>query len=395
MAEIALSACRVPRECAILRESPRPLAQRNADYAGQFDWDTLFYDVYRVGRHVVLQGPPFFNLLDHLRADPGLTRAFRGLFPRARHIGIRKRGEIWLRSAAENLTLDGALGRHTLAVQPEGTGLFAGRRVVTTLSKDNDPKWIADWLRFYERVHGADALLLYDNASNAYDARDLEAALRAQFPQVLIHVVSWPFAYGPSGGLAGAVDGIETPWDSDFCQTGMLQHARFRFLGKARSVLNVDIDELVLSDRGRSIFEATEKRRSGFVKFPGFWISATTPTDLPPAGARHADFRWREREDPTICPPKWCLVPARASRSRHSWSVHNLFDARCNRQVSDEFAFRHMRAISNGWKEKRWDAVAYEAQRFTEDNALAAAFAKAGLDGRGPPPQLAPQQAPQ
>lgn len=386
--DIALSACRVPAECGLARDCPRPEELRNARYAAQYDWDTLFYDVYRAERQVVFQGPPLFSFLDRLRESSPFDRAFAGLFPKARHVSTKKRGEIWLRSDAAHFTLDGALGRHEIAVQPDGAELFAGRRVLTTLSKDNDPEWIEDWIRFYTRIHGAEAVLLYDNASSAYHWRTLQERLRARFPDIRIVVVSWPFPYGPSGGPAGAVNGVEAPWDSDFCQTGMLQHARFRFLRRARSVLNLDIDELVLSDRGRSIFAATEASRSGFVKFEGFWISATTPLALCAAGARHAEFTWRDGLDPTVCPAKWCLVPARTHARRHSWSVHNLFGSRHNAHISREFAFRHMRAISKGWKERRWDAVDHDPARFTRDAALARAFEDSGMTGRdiAPPP---------
>ena len=76
-----------------------------------------------------------------------------------------------------------------------------------------------------------------------------------------------------------------------------MQHARFRFLSQARSVLNVDIDELVLSDRNRSIFAATEQARGGFVKFSGRWVSATTPHGVSPGCGRHGDFWLLDAQD--------------------------------------------------------------------------------------------------
>ncbi|MFX8481515.1 hypothetical protein ABTL74_19375, partial [Acinetobacter baumannii] len=81
-----------------------------------------------------------------------------------------KRGEIWLRSRDDHLRLDGPLGAFTLPVQPNLSHLFAGRRVLLTLSRNNAPRWIADWIRFYATLHGADAVLLYDNASDRYRA---------------------------------------------------------------------------------------------------------------------------------------------------------------------------------------------------------------------------------
>lgn len=378
-ARIALSTCTIAAGTGLRRDPPRPPRLRNAVYAEQFDWDTLFYDVYRVGRYIVFQGPPLLNLRPHIEASDYFLRRLRGLFPRARLIERNRSSEYWVRETATHVTLDSPLGRHDIEVQPNHAERFAGRRVVHTLSRNNDIAWVLEWLRFYVKVHGADAVLLYDNASTDYASDDLRAAIARAFPEVVAVVVDWPFRYGPQGGMAGAVDGRETPWDSDYCQTGSLQHARFRFLGQARSVLNVDIDELVLSDRGRSIFAATEAARGGFTKFAGHWISATTPHGIAPGRGRHGDFWLMDAQEADRCPPKWCVVPAKTSAARHCWSVHNLFGARRNRRLSGEFAYRHMRGISKGWKEARWDAVPFDPARFQPDAPLRAAFERAGM----------------
>jgi len=275
--QIALSSLALPADGPHLRQPPRPVDLRGPNYAARFDATTLFYDVYRAGAHVVLQGPPFLNLQALLAQSAPLAGALAGWWPRARIRPRFKAGEIWWRNGPDHFTLSGPLGTHAIAVQPDGAALFAGRRVIHTLSKDNDIAWIIDWARFYQRHHGADAVLLYDNGSSAYDAAELEETLATACPQMLVRVVSWSFPYGPQGGLAAGIPGIEAPWDSDFCQTGSMQHARHRFLRHARSVLNADIDELVLGPAGQSIFAAAEASRAGFVKFAGRWISAARP----------------------------------------------------------------------------------------------------------------------
>ena len=380
LSNLALSSVKLDPATGLRREAARPARLQNATYADRYDWDTLFYDVYRAGRHVVFQGPPLLNLLEPLKASAPLKGAFG--FPRfaARHYGQKKRGEIWLRSDADHITIDGLIGRYDIAVQPDMAPLFAGCRVITTLSKDNDLRWIGDWVRFYARLHGASGVLVYDNASTAYSLAELQATLdeaaEGAFPAL---AVSWPFAYGPQGGLAGAVNGEEADWDSDFCQTGSLQHARHRFLRAARSVLNVDIDELVLGQNGESIFAATERSRSGFIRFPGLWIGTAAAHHVTRANCRHADFVLRDVPDDLVCPAKWCLVPGRADRLSDSWSVHNLFGARANRTDSTQFAYRHMRGISNSWKEDRWGAGRPDPADLPRDYALAAAFRLAGL----------------
>lgn len=378
-APIGLSSCLIAEDDPLVRQAPRPEADRNAVYAEQFDWKTLFYDVYRVGEHVVFQGPPFENFLPLLRDDALFRGKFGRLWPRARLIARNRASEIWLREPDDALLLDGPLGRFSVAVQPNLSHLFAGRRVIHTLSKNNDVRWISDWIRFYRSVHGADGVLLYDNNSTIYGVDELQADLRARFPDMAVVVVGWPFRYGPQGGLAGAVDGRETAWDSDYCQTGSLQHARFRFLLSARSVLNVDIDELVLSDRGRPIFAATEQSRDRFIKFAGAWISSANPHGATQGNCRHGDFVLRDAREEETCPPKWCIVPGLKDRWRHTWSVHNVFGAKFNRTVSTEFVYRHMKGISNNWKYDRWETADLDPARFTQDGALCQAFAASGL----------------
>lgn len=348
------------------------------DRDGRFDWLTLFYDVYRVGEHAVLQGPPLHNFAAYLKEDAALRGKF-GLFGSARIIERRKGSEIWLKSKAEKFRLESRLGTFEIAVQPNLGDEFAGKRVVHTLSKDNDIRWIADWIRFYVRVHGADAALLYDNASTRYDVHELRTRLREAHPGIAIRVVSWPFIYGPQAGPAHTVNGVVPDWDSDFCQTGSLQHARHRFLSSARSVLNADIDELVMSSQGRSIFEVTERARDRFVKFEGVWISTASPSPVRPAESSHGDFFYRDKHDAERCTAKWCLVPGAMDRKTHHWSIHNVFGSRANAVVFDEFLFRHFKGVSNNWKDQRSCAVAFDPDRFEKDEALAQALSGAGM----------------
>ncbi len=374
---ITLSSITIPAESEVRRESPRPQSLRNAAYADQYDWDTLFYDVYRAGEHIVMQGPPLLNLAVPVLKSPTLRNRYGPWFARTRRVERVNASEVWLRHSGDHLTLDTALGEFDVTVQPSEVDRFAGRRVLHTLSKDNEVRWIIDWIRYHERIHGADAVLLYDNCSTQYSASALQAELNDAFPAMTIVVVSWPFKYGPQGGMAGAVNGAAAPWDSDYCQAGSLQHARLRFLGRARSVLNADIDELVVGPR--SIFEATEAAPQRFIKFPGQWVSSATPHPVMQTDCRHGDFLRRDLNESGDCPPKWCVVPSACDVQRHSWSVHNLFGSKANRQISHDFSFRHFKSISNNWKNDRGEAGDFDPHRFVEDVPLREALTCAEL----------------
>lgn len=365
----------------IVREAPRPVDLRHPLYAERFDWKTLFYDVYRVGRHVVLQGPPLFNLLEPLRQAEPFASGFRRFLPRARHYGMKKRGEIWLRTDANRIAFDCPLGRFDLAVQPSDHQRFAGKRVLLTLSKDNELRWIVDWARYHQRLHGAEALLFYDNGSRLYDRDELQARLAEALPEMDVEVIGWPYLYGPQAGPGWAVNGIEPDWDSDYCQVGVLQHARFRFLQQARSVMHNDVDELVIGTGGRGIFAAAEASRTGMVKFAGRWISVATDHPIDPVACRHADFTWDEGLAVEDSPPKWCIRPQAFGRGI-SWGVHNIFGARGNRVESTEFKFRHFRGVTTNWNYQRWSDDAIDRSGLVRDDALIAAMEQAGITGR-------------
>lgn len=363
---------------AVRRSAPRPEALRNDRYAAEHDWHTLFYDVYRRGRHIVFQGPPFLNFLPLLAGSEPLRAMFNRFFPRIKYVGVHKRGELWWRAPHDVVHITGPLGDFRCQVQPDLSHMFAGRRVLCTISRNNQPHWIKDWIRFHVAEHKANAVLLYDNNSTQYSVAELEADLRTANPDILIYVVAWPFPYGPQGGVAGAVNGVEAPWDSNYCQTGILQHARFRMMQHARSVLHVDIDELVLSPRGLSIFEATEKSWAGCLKFAGRWISNIPSRASQGHQPSHSDFGHVDPDLP-VCPPKWCVVPKRFQSLGYTWSEHNVFGARSNTRLDGRFEYRHFQAISTNWKENRSQQHPPSHRALIPDPALRAAFDRTGI----------------
>jgi hypothetical protein len=368
----------LPDHSKLRREYPRPLEFRQGGYGSEFDDRTLFYDAFRVNSgltsKVVLLGPPWFNLL------PLLQEMRIG----SRHIAFiestmcfRDRcADIWIHAWNSNelMFVMGSENR-SIALQPDQSNLYRGKRVLYTLSRNNDIHWIADWARFHVRNHGANGILLYDNNSSRYQPVELEQTLRTVLPDVETNVVRWPYKYGPGG---------YTPihwWDSDFCQQGAFQHARFRFLSSAASVLNCDIDELVLSLRGESIFEATEKADLGYTSFGGRWISNASTESArgreSSARTRHSQFRYLERLSEEG-PRKWCVVPNKCALS-DQWKTHQVSGKDQEKCFSREFSYRHFRAISTNWKYERSERISIDPANHVFDNLLDQAIESAEL----------------
>jgi hypothetical protein len=369
------------------REPTRPQKFRGENFDRQFDGTTLFYDAVDVGdSRIVLLAPPFFNLASYLTA----TSFFQGSArcpAEIRHLD--RHAQVWLQAPhGGDIRAAGPLGEFAVRLSPNGCELFRDRRVIFTMSKDNSIEWILDWVKFNRDVHGADAVLIYDNASTAYDSAALSAALRSVPGIAQSVVVEWPYRYGPQG--INAWD----HWDSDFCQLAAWEHARWRFLQDASSAMNSDIDELVLSKDGQSVFEAAEQSFSGPVRYRGRWVIGVDDRDTNATAERlprHRDFSilmppdyrfsWsRGRRDINRCQPKWTVVPRKCPQAVQ-WHVHSIASwwpsyLPCSRN----FSFSHFREIGNNWKYQRTSRVPFDPSVHATDELLRATIARVAWD---------------
>jgi hypothetical protein len=369
------------------REPTRPREFRGENFDRDFDSNTLFYDAVQVNpSKVALFAPPFFNLAREVATTTFISGAGT-CKARTRHLD--RHAQLWL-DIAENagpIQALGDLGSFTFPVSPNDAEMFRDRRVIFTMSKDNPIEWILDWVRFNRDIHGADAVLIYDNGSSAYDTAALSAALRSVSGIECSVVMEWPFKYGPQG--ANSWD----HWDSDFCQLGAWEHARWRFLQNARSAMNSDIDELVLSKTGQSVFEAAEQSRTGLVRYRGRWIIGIddgTSADACKAAHRHVDFsilmppkyyvsRFGLRRDANACLPKWTVVPSRCP-VHAQWHVHSIFSWWASTFCTRQFSFRHFREIGSNWKYQRTNRVPLDPSIHKTDPTLLEAFQRVDWD---------------
>ena len=368
------------------REPARPPALRPPGFAEQFDYDTLLFDGFFCGAdEILLTAPPFLNLRPQLKtmrviAAPSHRSCTFHIQDMDRHSQIRvavPRGTTMVR-------LESGIGKFDLDVQPSHCNFFAGRRVLFTLSKNNRFEWILDWVRYNRDVHGADAVLIYDNQSTDYSSPELLAALSGLSGIERICVAEWPFRYGPQGLSS------KQYWDSDFCQCGAWEHARWMFLQQARSAMNSDVDELVVAKDGSSVFEAAERSRLRIVRYKGHWVHGFQERTRIASEAlpirvfdfdhylRHLTFRrWGvvpSHEWTTVCPPKWTVVPHRCPQ-RAQWTPHRIKGWLNAVPISGNFSFRHFREIGNHWKYDRSARETFDRERYAFDQCMRASFA--------------------
>jgi hypothetical protein len=321
------------------RERPRAAELRGDDYDEKFDFDTLFYDVFRSRDEIIAVGPPLLNLREPVRRWRFDADGVPAAAPHLIELECTQRA-VFRRFPGTELGI-------TASGSPRAAGrigadlafYFAGTRAMMTVQLDNDLEWISDWVDWHHRAHGTNAVIVYDNGSTRYMLDDLLEAITRPGIRVAA-IVDWPFRYGPQGSAT-------VPWDSAFAQAGAIEHARRRALRQAAGILSIDIDELVHLVNGRDVYQLAAESAFGIVSFAGTWAYAN-PT-APPALARHIDCRWvRALDEPAE--RKWCAVPRRLP-DRVQLVVHSA------RGVpgphSSTSAFWHMRPISTGWKVNR------------------------------------------
>jgi hypothetical protein len=368
----------------IRRIPTRPTAFRDANFDREFDDSTLFFDAFHVRDRacVVLLGPPFFNLA------PAMAAMKISAWPSGESCSFEckrrdRNVQIWVAAPTDTarLHIRCPLGAFDVVVGEDFGQDFEGLRTIFTMSRNNQLEWILDWARYNRDIHGAQAILLYDNNSDAYTGKDVLEALSNLGGFERIRVVSWPFKFGPQG-----LDRTRF-WDSDFCQFGAWEHMRWRFTRRARSVMNSDIDELVVTRSGKSVFELAETSRTGILRYHGRWVigvEGAAPRPAPDRLRRHRDYTHVLKEtltrsrlllsrDANRCVPKWTLTPNKCP-DWAQWAVHKVKLWWPSYFSTREASFRHFREISDSWKYDRMarEEFARAGQEF--DSELARAF---------------------
>ena len=331
-----------PATSELRREPPRSVEQRQNNYDELFDDRTLFYDIYHTVEGVTLSGPPLLNLKDNVASAAIFVDGEKTMQSSFDDLDRTQRSYIRADPAASNMRIVMPGLSAELAIAPNHSDLFAGRKVLFTKSKNNDLEWIKDWALFHAREHGVDAVLIYDNGSTDYSADDVLRTVSDVGGIAVAVVVSWPFPFGPQGGTGGGVQ--NAPWDSDFCEYGIMEHARRRFLTQAAGVVNADIDELVIVEDGGTLFDELQRSGAGVLLYAGRWIEAVGA--IRGSTPRFADFRFYnpDRAKTTM---KWAANPARI-RAATQWKTHYVHGVPVTK--TDAVLHRHFEGITSRWK---------------------------------------------
>jgi hypothetical protein len=367
----------IPETFKERRLSQHPPEFRSTDFDRVFDSCTFIYDcaLNDDGTEVLLVAPKLNNMRKYAErarftAIPSMVAC--GYTIDEMHNLSQFRINIPLGTTL--LHFQSELGAKMFRINEIDAHFFKGRRVATTMSRNNELVWIRDWITYYQKVHQADAALIFDNGSDRYTIKELLAALTGIPGIARLRVVSWPFPFGPipRNGFLAKTDAWE-----DFCQFGALETAHWRFLKHASSVVSCDVDELMLPmASGTGIFEAVEREPTGIIMSDWQWTilvldAAGRKTPGEGRTLRHLDFRVTLKGDRTEGGPKWALVP---SIWPGQWQIH--FVAPLNAETMPELRarHRHFRQLSTNWYNDRSAIEPFDPERHFIDDELISAL---------------------
>ena len=340
---IALSGLSLDPVFNLVRDLPKKIAHLAGapEISDFYDYYTLAYAAIGLSEKnmVRLYCPRTFNLERLIRdgrfstSTGDLAIASHKKYSRFEFIDL-KAGPKGFGSTLEFSSADFSLRQHIFKAD---TDRFKNKNVLYTMQRDNDLDWVADWVRYHASAHGANGVVIADNGSTRYSAHELLATLAGVKGIEKACVVTVPYKYGPGKKYSSLSK-------SRFLQMAIQNAVKELLLTSARAVVSQDIDELVISRSGRSVFDAVASSRFGAFTIPGFW-RVCDPSDGRPEHSKSVFIYDRRTQS---CQPKYAVVP-KSRLGQTPWATHSLYYLPRKLLMSREFWYAHCRDVTTNW----------------------------------------------
>jgi hypothetical protein len=336
----------------------RPLELQVMDFAKNYDYNTVWVDAIQLNPNTIhLIGPPLYSAAKFL-GDNCFFYDEQGRRLGGQVKEMDRTAVLALRTQEINssITLATPYSIHTLPLS-RPNGEFNDKKVIVTVSKDNPIPWIVQWIDYYKVVHGIEGILFYNNRSTIYTSQELESAISRS--DMTIRVVDYAVPYGALGGGLWEWEGksgTSLPWDSDFAQYTMFEHAKWKYLHSAKIVINADVDELV-SFRDTTLDELAENLQTSEISvytYEGVWIEPVNHAtgeiaENVPYDLRKFDDYWlTSYNDHRGVPIKWIMNPRK--NLQYQWRPHNTNGPYV---VTDKIIYGHYLSMNTSWTWKR------------------------------------------
>jgi hypothetical protein len=357
-----------PAQWNMKRPTMRPKDLWVFDFEENYDWDTVWNDAIQINDEtVVLVGPPLYHQGTAIRSThPFYLKETNRTIPM--EINELDRACLTVVKVPGRVNELFIAGDHPeMAVKVNQPSFeFAGKKVIVTISKDHPIEWLKQWIDYHRTVHNIDGLLLYNNRSTIYTPIELENSIKRN--DMVIKVVDYDVPFGCMGGgdweWAGK-KGNYLPWDSDFSQYVMLEHAKWRYLHCAKLAINADTDELIYIKNTTldDIADSCLSSNNSVWLYKGTWIepvdslTGTVASDVS-FNARRFDHYWKtNHSNQRGIGVKWMLNPAK--NMHHQWMLHKTTGPH---MMTDEIGFGHYLAMNTSWS---WPRDGYTGDKST------------------------------
>ncbi|MCY4335113.1 MAG: glycosyltransferase family 2 protein [Litoreibacter sp.] len=228
-------------------------------------------------------------------------------------------------------------GQATLSVAPPETALFAGMNCIIAERNGEELTQIEDWITYHVTRFGLEGVLLLDRSkanNNNEIERELQAFSKVSGLKRLVYLTcdlplgvqglpaaSHPFN-APDAPGKDRMPALEPePWHAPLGELLVYEIAKWRFLGRARAVANLDLTDLL--KRGDNPFERVHNSSAGVIQLQGQRVYPwRLRKDHPSRFGDHICHQF----DTTRVNRRWCLAPARL-KPEQIWRLVRVTDA--------------------------------------------------------------------
>jgi hypothetical protein len=327
------------------------------DFEKNYDWDNLWYDCIQINPNAILLiGPPLYSTKDWIKN----TCKFLDNNNQPLHFNFYEMDRVCITVLDTNIPVNNLrfVGQHGEVVIPvsQPSMEFNGKKTIVTISRDHPVEWLEQWIDYHLCVHGIDGFIIYNNQSANYTSQELQNALNR--PDATIKIVDYDVPFGCMGGGTwewNGKSGSSLPWDSDFSQYIMLEHAKWKYLHAALLAINADTDELLTIQSPNNvsldhIAAYCQVNSNSVWLYKGVWIEPIDSVtqqeacDVPYSDRKFYNYYQTTHSNQRGIGIKWMLNPQK--NLTHQWMLHRTSGPHME---TNEISFGHYLAMNTSW----------------------------------------------
>jgi hypothetical protein len=369
-----LPVIKYPKEWGFQRQPARPQELWVFDFEKNYDWDNLWYDCIQINPNsTLLIGPPLYATKDFIKNNCKFLDSNKNQL----NYNFYEMDRVCITvlettSPLEQIYFIGPHNEREISISRSSMD-FAGKKTIVTISKDHPVSWLEQWIDYHVCVHKVEGFIIYNNQSTLYKSDELQILLNR--PDAKIEIVDYAVPFGCMGGgdwTWQGKSGTFLPWDSDFSQYIMLEHAKWKWLHCASLAINADTDELLVIKNYTldNIVQYCRENSNSVWLYKGTWIEPVNSvtgeeaSNVPQPTRRFYNYWQTTHSNQRGIGIKWMLNPQK--NLTHQWMLHRTSGPHA---TTDEIYFGHYLAMNTSWSWER-DKFTGEKQQLSTHHQI-------------------------